>query len=343
MDWNNIDLTRREFTTLALSAAAAAGVAPMALAQQKQRPTFFEWKPVANRAWAAFGGGGNALVFSNGEESILVDCKNFALGYTLGWEADARGDRLAGVVNTHHHGDHTGGNSVFTPSMSVIAQKKASDRIVAGAQRNIDRAKEAGDTAVERMTSYVLNNAHSAGGGKQAATHVRRFYEALPDLEAKSFAPTDTIEDELELRLGDLDVQLKHVGPGHTDNDLFVFVPEMNLLHTGDLLFHKLHPFIDMDAGATSAGWIRSCEAMMETCDADTIVVPGHGEITDRSGIAGQKEYFQRLRDAMAEAHQKGMSREEALEIELPIFKGYGFEQIKARTLGSVYDEMQGE
>ncbi len=343
MDWTNMDLTRREFTTLALSAAAAAGTSPMALAQQKERPTFFEWKPLANGAWAAFGGGGNAMVISNGIESMLIDCKNFALGDTLAREANAHGARLGTVINTHHHGDHSGGNSAFAPSMSVIAQKKASNRIVAGALRNIDQAKEAGDTAVERMTSFVLNNAHSPGGGKQAATDVRRFYEALPDLEAKSFAPTDTIEDELELRFGPLNVQLKHVGPGHTDNDLFVFVPELNILHTGDLLFHKLHPFIDMDAGASSAGWIRSCEAMMETCNADTVVVPGHGEITDRTGIAGQKEYFQRLRDAMAKAHQKGMSREEALEIELPIFKDYGFEQIKARTLGSVFDEMQGE
>lgn len=339
-----MNLTRREFTGLALGAAAAGAMGWPALAQTGRWGTFFEWKPVGERALAGFGGGGNALLVISGEEAALIDCKNIGLGNTLRREANVvHGATLTAVINTHHHGDHVGGNHAFTKDLPLIAQRNAKERIEAWATGTIKRILPGGEAMQERMMNQMREQAHTAGGAKAGASDMAKFFEALPTMQGAEFAPTVTFEIEHEIKVGDLTVQLRHAGAAHTDNDAFVFIPELNLLHTGDLCFHRLHPFIDMNAGATSAGWMRSCDAMLALCDEETTVIPGHGEIGGQAAIAGQREYFAILRDAMAKAHEDGMERTAAIAMEIPEFADYGFEQIKERTFASVFDEMQGE
>ena len=342
-----MNLTRREFTTLAVAAAAGSALTPIALAafeapqsKRAKRGAFFDWRSVGDRARAGFGGGGNALVVASKNEAVLIDCKNFGFGPTLRNEAHEQFGALTAVINTHHHGDHSGGNHAFTDDLPLYAQQNAKERIVQNASRTLGRVRAAGDTALERYRSQLPGASKTPGGAKRAASDLVTLFKSINTLDAKQFAPTDTFDTTKELAVGGLTLQLHHIGPGHTDNDAFVFIPELNVLHTGDLLFYELHPFIDMGAGASSEGWMKNCDAMLELCDAATTVIPGHGEITDRSGIAGQKEYFQMVRNAMASAHKEGKSRDEAIKIELPALADYGFEQIKERTFGSVYDEM---
>lgn len=337
-----MQLTRREFTGMALGAAAASALSPLAFAQNGAEGNFFKWSPLGDAAWVGMGGGGNALIVVSGGRCALVDCKNFGLGATLRREGEMRGT-LAAVINTHHHGDHIGGNHAFTRDLPLYAQSNAKSRIVQGAEGVLGRTRRDGDAGRERLSGSVRDQADTPAGGKHAMTDVADIYRSLDSLTPEQFAPTEVFDDAHEFKVGDLTIQLRHIGPGHTDNDAFVFIPELNLLHTGDLLFNTLHPFIDMTAGASSAGWIRSCEAMYKVCDSGTTVVPGHGEITTRDGLTAQRRYFEILRDAMVKAHQDGKSREDAVALELPEFKDYGFGQIKGRTFGAVYDEIATE
>ncbi len=336
-----MNLTRREFTGLAIGAAASGAMGWPAFAQPGRWGTFYDWKPVGEAALAAFGAGGNALLVMSGDEAVLVDCKNIGYGLTLRRESkQVYGATLTAVVNTHHHGDHVGGNHAFTNNLPLIAQRNASERIEAWAVGTIKRIESSGEAMEERMLNQMREQAHGPGGAKTGSGDIAQFFDLLPNMKASEFKPTETFQDEHEIKVGELTVQLRHPGAGHTDNDAIVFIPELNLMHTGDLCFNRLHPFIDMNAGATSAGWMRSCDAMLELCDDETVVIPGHGEVMGKAGITEQRQYFEILRDAMVKAQSDGMERTEAVEMTIPQFDGYGFEQIKPRTYAAVFDEM---
>ena len=169
---------------------------------------------------------------------------------------------------------------------------------------------------------------------------VNELAERSSSIEADRWSPTKTFTDTHDLRIGTHAVQLRHVGPGHTDNDVFVWLPELNVLHTGDLLFHKRHPFIDRAADATTTGWMTSLDAMIGLCDAETIVIPGHGELTDVEGLRGQKAYFERVREMVAGAIEKGASRGEVQRMAIDGTDGYQFEQLRANALGAIYEEL---
>ena len=335
-----MNLNRREFTGRMLGAAATAALLPHALARGSADGTFFEWKRVGDGAWAGFGGGGNALLIASAGEALLIDCKSFGLGATLRREAAAIAGALTTVLNTHHHGDHTGGNHAFTPDLPLYAHVNAKPRIVESFTRILTQAATDAGLTRDRLIRQARGQAQSAAGADAVAQDVAQIFENLDALKGTDFAPTKLVHDKAELRVGELTALLRHIGPGHTDNDVFIKIPELNIVHTGDLLFHKLHPYIDMNAGASSAGWIAGCDAIIGVCDADTTVIPGHGEIADRTGVEEQKHYFQVVRQTMAEARRAGKSRDEAAAMTIEEFKGYGFQRIKERTFGSVYDEM---
>lgn len=338
-----MSMNRREFLGVAAGAAAAAFALPrIGFAQvERQSGPFFDWKVINDHARVAMGAGGNALVVSSANRILLIDCKNFGYGYTLRREAQQNGGALEVVVNTHHHGDHTGGNHVFARTNSLVAHKNAKPRILANASSLLDRHRAGGEALWERLVNSAREQGATQGGAERTAAEIQSIYHRLETMEAAHFAPTTTFDLEHTIAVGAVTAQLRHAGPGHTDNDAYIFIPELNLLHTGDLVFNNLHPFFDAPAGATSEGWMRSCDAMLNLCDADTIVVPGHGEITDRGGIVKQKRYFQLVRDAVGLARKQGKTRDEAVAIDIPELADYGFTQIKERTFGAIYNEMQ--
>jgi glyoxylase-like metal-dependent hydrolase (beta-lactamase superfamily II) len=200
----------------------------------------------------------------------------------------------------------------------------------------------------------VINTHHHADhtGGNPAFTSDLPVYaheKAVPRVRAyfagqgedpEPFLPSRDAMDHESLEVAGVSMELAHPGPAHTDNDVSIFFPERNVLHTGDLVFHRLHPFIDRSADASTAGWMDACRTMYERCDDETIVVPGHGEVTDRSGIERQLEYFKAAREAVGEVVAAGGPRAAMRRIRLPIFEGMGFERLRTRALEAIYDEM---
>ena len=298
---HGFEISRRAFS--AGLAAAAGGVLfgpsvflPSARAQGEEA---LEIREIAPGVHVITGRGGNTMVAVGEGGSLLVDCKVAGAGEALREIAEGAGVPVAGVVNTHHHGDHTGGNPAFTKDLKVHAHEACADRV----------------------------RAQVASRGDDPNPY-------LPNAVAGPMTTLDVAGVKAELR---------HSGAGHTDNDLFVFLPEKNVLHTGDLVFHNMHPFIDRPAGATTSGWMESCDAMLSLCDANTVVVPGHGEVGDRTAIERQVAYFEAVRAAVGEIVSSGGPRQAATRVRLPIFEGMGFERLRTRVLDAVYDELTEE
>jgi len=292
-------ISRRAFSAGVLAAAGGTVLAPGALlraarAQGGEELVAAEIRPGMR---VITGQGGNTLVAAGEGGSILIDCKGAGAGGALRELAEAEGTPVRAVINTHHHGDHTGGNPAFTPDVKVHAHEKCGPRV----------------------------RAQVAARGE------------TPD----PYLPTDSVGNDGAVEAGGVRAELRHAGAGHTDNDVYVFFPEANVLHTGDLVFHMNHPYIDRGAGATTAGWMDSCRAMLERCDEETVVVPGHGEVTDRGGIERQIAYFEAVREAVGEVVSAGGPREAAERIRLQMFANMGFERLRKQALGAVFEELR--
>jgi len=347
-------LSRRGFTLTALGLlAGAAGPGP-ALARPRLRnpeterptPRFFQWRDITPaqaapgiRLYAGLppqglaGTGGNSLLVVGSDAALLVDTKMAALGRTIRQEAQAVAGRpVTHVVNTHHHADHTGGNQAFGTDVSLLAHKNAQQRILA----QFDRYKN----GIEGTIAQIARQ----GGGPaidQVLEDARRVQDAFARLKPESFGAGKLVERDSNLNIGGVEVWLRHFGPGHTDNDLVIHLPTLNVVHCGDLLFHNLHPFMDGNAGCTSVGWQKSLDAIIHLCDGSTTVIPGHGDLTTIEGVRAQYRYFDKLREIVRHARDvESMTRDEVVKLRTGAFESYGFEQMLPNSLGIVFDEL---
>lgn len=330
-------LDRRDFAKLMAGGALGSFVIPSSLRAALGGPLrlrgqepFFQWTAVAPGVHVATGQGGNVMVVANGGEALISDSKNLGYGFTLRREAEAVGGApLRHAVNTHHHGDHVGGNVAFTTDLPLIGHPNAQARLGEWAQGVVGQENE----RLARTASQMREQ----GGDPQVIEEIERLVSELRSMSPDRFVPNQTVSDTEEVSVGGRAVQLRHADRGHTDNDLFLYVPQVNLIHTGDLLFVGRHPFIDAPGGATTAGWQRCLEAMMRFADGGTVVIPGHGEITDRAGLQRQWDYFEGMRASVTAAVAEGRTREEVMALTPSVFEGLGD---GARNLGVVYDEV---
>lgn len=327
-----MEMSRRQFTaaaamTLAIPMIPGAGRAW----GQSSRPTFLEWDEVRAGAWAAIGGGGNSLfVKGSGGESLLIDCKNCGYGKILRTEIKGMESAASLVINTHHHADHSGGNVAFTEDTRLVAHEKARPRVMGQVQRYKDAA---------RATLNELAKSDSPGASLSLAS-VEQLVAGWDKVEAQDFAPTETVSGDHSFNVGGVEVLVRHTGNGHTDNDLFIYIPSMNILHTGDLLFNEMHPYMDTSAGVNMKGWIEALHAMHDLCDESTVVIPGHGEVCDRDALMGQVDYFKLLERVVTYNRDKlNKTREEIVEIVPSGMQNYGLKQLLSMNLGLIYDD----
>lgn len=326
-------ISRRSF--LASSALAAAGLAlpaHRALARPDEE-LLFDWKPVADKVKVAFGFGGNAMLVMGKGAGLLSDAKNAPYGQQLRRECEAAAGQILALVNTHHHADHTGGNHAFTKDIEVIAHDNASPRIRGQSNRYLSQMKEGLKELAESKS--------------KAADKVRAdldlFLKHMADVKPAIFVPTATFSTDRTLDVGGVKVVLKHLGKGHTDNDAVVHLPDLNVLHTGDLLFHKVYPYIDSDGGGNTKAWQETLTKVIALCDEKTKIVPGHGELCDKKALADQIEYFNTMRDWVAKQIKAGKTRKEIAESNPEPYDKYNVPWIRPITLGGIHDELKAE
>lgn len=329
-------MRRRSF--LAFSAAVAAGSAlpSFALDRRSSGDLALPWDRVADDVYVTPTSipGGNVLLLRSDERVVVVDSKFAYLGGAIAADAVVLGkDRPISLVNTHHHGDHTGGNAAFAEFDGIWAQKNASARIAA----QLANYKQQAMGGVREIARAMPDDARLFDLATGAA-------DAAGDYTEADFVPTDSLRGGGgQIDAGDAKVNLRHRGPGHTDNDLLVHIPEHNVLHTGDLVFNGFHPFFDANGGVDPRGWIKSLVTARGLCEPDTIVIPGHGPRGGPGIIDGQIAYLEALLEAVGKEIDAGTTLDDAKAKEYPFFGDRGFKQLAPIAVGVVYEMLVEE
>ena len=345
-------ISRRQFTALS---AAALGLAtfrrataadPMPTTPLPPLPdTFFEVRPLRENAWAILpppnvrGVGGNSVLIKGKDALLLIDTKMAAVGRWLRIEAGtiaglgAAGAGLTHVVNTHHHHDHTGGNSAFMGDVLLYAHQNALPRIAKSLERYAS-------TIEGNITEIAKSDRPHKDQVLEEAARTQANIESKA-ITADSFTPSRIVKNDTSLDIGGVQGWLRHYDPGHTDNDLVAHFPDLNIVVAGDLLFHEMHPYCDASGGISTTGWQTCLEHTMNLCDDNTIVVPGHGNLTTKAALQTQHDYFTKLRQIVEHAKNvEGMNRQQVIDLQTGAFKDLANPERLKMALAVVFDEL---
>lgn len=198
---------------------------------------------VAGNVYMLEGAGGNIGV-SVGEDGLLIVDDQFApladkIRAALKGIADKK---LKFILNTHWHGDHTGGNIAFGPEATIIAHDNVRKRL-----------------ATEQK-STVFNTTTPASPK-----------EALPVI---------TFDQSLSVHFNGEDIRAIHFPHGHTDGDSVIFFSASNVVHLGDDFFAGRFPFVDLESGGSVEGLVKNIGELVNKIPADAKLIPGHGPIS---------------------------------------------------------------
>lgn len=228
-------------------------VSPNSFAQDFDKVQITDVK-VAENIYMLQGQGGNIGLFF-GEQGVFIIDDQFAPLHekiTAKVKEITKGKvpekRNVFVINTHYHGDHTGGNELMGKGGAVlIAHENVRKRL-----------------STEQFSSFFNRTTPPSPDG------------ALPVI---------TFSTGLTFHLNGDSVNVYHVGSAHTDGDAIIHFTKANVIHTGDIVFTNSYPLIDLDGGGGVSGIIGATELILSLSDANTKIIPGHGDMTDKSGL----------------------------------------------------------
>ena len=305
----------------AVSTCASAHMGP-APPPEPEKPSI-RLEPLAEGAWCLYGRGGNIGVVVTPGAVFMVDTQFDSLAPSIQEEVKKLSPAtIRYVVNTHYHYDHTDGNRFFAKTADIVGHENVRVRLYTlpeWQQRNLP-------PLIQGLESLLGSGRATEPGYRQALESRVRLYKSFLD-RASSFkpeevvAPTITYADSMKIFLGDEEVQIFHVAPGHTDGDSIVYFPKRKVVHMGDLLVTGTYPFIDLEGGGSSEGWMKNLEAVLGRLPQDTRVIPGHGEVGTMTDVKRLRSYMSDLRAAVSSAMKAGKSLEEAIrEIRLDAY-----------------------
>jgi len=279
-------ITRRAFVGASAAAAAALALDPLRLLAQAPPAAPSNFTELRGGVGTFVGQGGTIGWFVGPDGVVVVDSQfpQTAGPCRKGIE-ERSGRRIDVLINTHHHGDHTGGNAVF---------QEITKKIVA--HRNVPELQRA-----------------------QAAQQMK--------LDGQVYA-NETFETTWKQELGSETVHAKHYGGAHTGGDAVIRFEKANVAHTGDLVFNRRHPFIDLPSGGTIVGWAEVLGKVHDELDDETIVIFGHG--SQKHGITGkradilvQRDYFRRAIEHVEKGRKAGDPKEKIAGAALEGFADY--------------------
>jgi glyoxylase-like metal-dependent hydrolase (beta-lactamase superfamily II) len=249
-------------------AIAAAQLIPQAARAQDQDFSKVQIKvtKVSGNIYMLEGAGGNIAASVGNDGIVIVDDEFAPLAEKIAAALKNLGitDKpVRFVINTHYHGDHTGGNANFAKDGSTLI-----------AQDNVRKRLEAGGVA--------------GNGGSVKMENKPAEKAALPII---------TFEHDVTVHLNGEDIRALHFPAGHTDGDAIIYFPQNNVVHMGDDFVRYGFPFIDVAAGGTVQGMIAACEKSIEQLPADVKIIPGHGAL---SNVDDVRVYIKMLKETSA-------------------------------------------
>ncbi|MEE8116717.1 MAG: MBL fold metallo-hydrolase [Gemmatimonadales bacterium] len=254
----------RRFVGLAVLAAAA----PLAA----QEAVEIESIDLAPGIHMLIGRGGNIGVSSGPDGVFLIDDQYAPLTERIvGAIREFTDGPIRFVLNTHWHGDHTGGNENLGKAGALIV---------------------AHDNVRERMS-------------------VEQFMEAFDrrvPASPQDALPVVTFGETVTFHLNGDEIHVFHVPHAHTDGDVIVHFRNANVVHMGDTYFAGRYPFIDIGSGGSIDGVIAAADVALELMDDETKVIPGHGALSTKADLRQYRDVLATVRDRVAQAMAAGRS-----------------------------------
>lgn len=255
-------------------------VAPMTvLAQQDLSKVQIRTERAAPGISVLFGAGGNIAVSHGADGTVLVDDQFAPLTPKIEAAVAALGATpVKWLINTHWHGDHSGGNENFGKAGVMIM---------------------AHDHVRERMAGE-----QSVLGKKVPASPT----EALPVL---------TYHDGITLHLNGDTVHVMHAPHAHTDGDSILHWKTANVFHMGDIFFNKMSlPFVDLGSGGSAYGVLAAVDMVLGAADDKSVIIPGHGPIATKADLAAYRAMIADVIAAVesAKASGKALDQIQAME-----------------------------
>ena len=236
-------------------------------------------KKVNESLFLLYGLGGNIAV-SIGNDGVLIVDSQIPIIFPKIMKAIKKlsDDKIIYTINTHWHWDHSDGNLVLdSDETKIISHSNARENMQKGGLIN--------------MGTTILNQ------------------EPYP----KSALPVITHENGMSLYFNDEKIDLLHFGPAHTTGDTVIYFTNQNAIHLGDVFFSTSYPFIDVDNGGSLSGMINYLEKIVLVIDKDTIVMPGHGEISSISDIKETIEMLKTVKNRILKSIKNNQSLEQII------------------------------
>jgi glyoxylase-like metal-dependent hydrolase (beta-lactamase superfamily II) len=297
----------------------------------RQPTDTFTLKPLRGGVHALYGRGGNVGFLIGPEAVLVVDSQYKDMAPGIVEQIRKVTDKpIKFLVNTHHHGDHTGGNETFRPLSVIIAHDNVRKRMLSSPQ--------------DILRDYPARVEEARKAGREdAAKSLEEQIEWAKKVKIEEIAaPIVTYDSELRIHVNGETIQVWHTPPAHTDGDSTVYFEKANVLHMGDLFFNKVIPFIDVKGGGSPAGYVRALDMVIARVPPDVIIIPGHGDVTDVAGLKVFRQYIVDVIEAARKARAAGQSKEDFVKaVELPAYREYrGYPERFKENAGAAYDEL---
>ena len=231
---------------------------------------------VSDRIYMLQGRGGNIGLCTGPDGAFLVDDQFAPLSEKIQKTiAGVTAKPVRFLVNTHWHGDHTGGNENFGKSGALIV-----------AHQNVRK----------RLNPAELR--------EQLARSQQAPAAALPVV---------TFTDALNFYWNHEEIHVFHLPTAHTDGDAVIHFTKANVVHMGDLFFNGRYPFIDVESGGSIQGAIGAAEKILTLANSSTKIIPGHGDLAGVKELRSYRDMLVKVRDRVQGLINDGHSEEEIL------------------------------
>ncbi len=180
------------------------------------------------------------------------------------------------ILNTHWHGDHTGGNEHFGREGYVIV-------------------------------------AHDNVRTRMSREHFNRFFNRTTPASPTEALPVITFSNNMTFYFNGDTIRVVHVPRAHTDGDAVFYFEQADVLHAGDVFVRYGYPFIDLSSGGSIAGMIAGLDRMLAIIGANTIVIPGHGQLAGRDDVRGFRDMLAAARDRVVQRMKAGRTADQII------------------------------
>jgi cyclase len=250
-------------------------VATGAFAQQDFSKVQIETIPVAKGLYMLVGSGGNIGLFVGQDGAFLIDDQYAPLTDKILEAISAVTDKpVRFLVNTHWHGDHTGGNETIGKGGTIIV---------------------AHDNVRKRLAKGQF---------------IKVFNMDIPPAPPEAL-PVITFADSVTFHWNNETLEVLHPKPAHTDGDAVIYFINANVVHAGDLFFNGIYPFIDAGSGGSMEGVIAGADELLNRIDDNTKVIPGHGPLGNKTDLKAYRDMLVAVYERMTKLIKEGKNIDE--------------------------------